>query len=121
MFSSIALADEPAASAVNSGEPSPYASMAPLLLIVVVFYFLLIRPQQKKIRDHETMVKSLRRGDKVVTGGGMIGIIHKIDGDDILVLEIADEVRVRVLRDTISHVLSKPVAGDNDNKADNAA
>lgn len=96
-----------------AGEPSVLMSVLPLLLIFVVFYFLLIRPQQKRLRDHNTLVKSLKRGDKVVTAGGVIGTIHKID-EDVLVVEIAPEVRIRVIRETISHLVSKtPVANDN--------
>lgn len=88
-----------------------------MLMMVAVFYFFLIRPNQKKIRDHEDMVKALRRGDKVITAGGVIGVISKIEDDNILVLEVAENVKIRVLRDTISNVMNKTVA--NDNKADN--
>ena len=115
MANSTLVADKPADTAATA-EASPYTSMAPLLLIVVVFYFLLIRPNQKKIKEHETMLKALRRGDKVVTGGGVIGVIQKMEGDDILVIEVAHDIKIRVMRDTISQVVSKTVA--NDNKAD---
>lgn len=99
-----------------AGEPSPILSMMPLLFIFVVFYFLLIRPQQKKLREHDGMVKAIQRGDKIVTAGGIIGVVHKLD-DDVIVLEIAQDVRVRVLRETISHVLAKAGVA-NDNKTD---
>lgn len=88
----------------------------PLLLIIVVFYFLIIRPNQKKIKEHDDMVKNLRRGDKVVTAGGVVGVISKIEDDNIIILEVAENVKIRVLRDTISTVMAKTVA--NDNKAD---
>jgi preprotein translocase subunit YajC len=82
-------------------------SFLPLVLIFVVFYFLLIRPQQKKLKEHKGMLEALRRGDRVVTGGGIIGTIVKINADDELVVEIAEGVRVRVLRSTINLVLAK--------------
>ncbi len=100
-----------------AGEPSIIMSVLPLLLIFVVFYFLLIRPQQKRVREHDDFVKTLKRGDKVVTAGGVIGTISKVD-EDVLVIEIAPEVKIRVVRDTVSHLVSKtPVANDNKSEA----
>ena len=86
----------------------------PLILIFVVFYFLLIRPQQKKVKQHREMVNQLRRGDRVVTGGGIIGTIAKVINDQEVSVEIADGVRVRVARGTIADVVSKsgPAAGE---------
>jgi preprotein translocase subunit YajC len=83
-------------------------ALLPLVLIFVVFYFLLIRPQQKKVKQHQSMVQALRRGDKVVTGGGIIGTVAKIVSDSELAVEIAEGVRIRVVRSTISEVLTKP-------------
>jgi len=80
----------------------------PLVLIFVVFYFLLIRPQQRKAKDHRTMLDALRRGDRVVTGGGIIGTVARVDNPEEATVDIADGVRVRVLRSTITSVLSKP-------------
>jgi preprotein translocase subunit YajC len=80
----------------------------PLVLIFVVFYFLLIRPQQRKARDHRITLDALRRGDRVVTGGGIIGTVVRVDGPDEVVVDIADGVRVRVVRSTITSVVSKP-------------
>ena len=82
-------------------------SLLPLILIFVVFYVLLIRPQQKKMKEHRNMVAMLRRGDKVVTGGGLIGTVSKVVSDGELQVEIAEGVKVRVLRGTVSEVLSK--------------
>jgi preprotein translocase subunit YajC len=82
-------------------------SLMPLLLIFVVFYFLLIRPQQKKMKQHRDMVAGLKRGDRVLTAGGIIGSVVKVEDAELLV-EIAKDVRVRVARSTISDVLSKP-------------
>ena len=80
----------------------------PLVLIFVVFYFLLIRPQQRKAKDHKTMLDALRRGDRVVTGGGIIGTVARVDNPEEVTVDIADGVRVRVLRSTITSVLAKP-------------
>lgn len=82
-------------------------SLAPLVLIFAVFYFLLIRPQQKKMKEHREMLSAVRRGDKVVTGGGIIGTVSKVVSDDELQVEIADGVRIKVARGTIASVQSK--------------
>ncbi len=80
----------------------------PLILIFVVFYFLLIRPQQRKAKDHRTMLDALRRGDRVVTGGGIVGTVNKVVSPEEVLVDIAEGVRVRVLRSTITSVLQKP-------------
>lgn len=87
--------------------------LMPFVLIAVVFYFLLIRPQQKRQKDHKQMVANLRRGDRVVTAGGIIGTVSKVPSDTELVVEIAEGVKVKVARATISEVLRKtePAAG----------
>jgi preprotein translocase subunit YajC len=92
----------------------------PLVLIFVVFYFLLIRPQQKKMREHRDMLGSVKRGDRVVTGGGIIGLVTKVIGDSELQVEIADGVRVRVAKSTISNILARneAVKGGKDDDAD---
>ena len=82
-------------------------SFIPIILIFVIMYFLLIRPQQKKIKEHKNMVENLRRGDQVLTQGGIIGKITKVkDGEEIEV-EVAKDVKVSVIRSTIVNVLSK--------------
>jgi preprotein translocase subunit YajC len=83
----------------------------PLVLIFVVFYFLLIRPQQRKAKDQKAMLDALRRGDRVVTGGGIIGTVVRADNPEEVTVDIADNVRVRVVRSTITSVLSKPDPG----------
>ncbi len=83
------------------------ASFLPLILIFAIMYFLLIRPQQKKVKDHQAMVEALRRGDQVVTQGGMIGKVAKVKDDGEIEVEIADGVKVRVVKATIAQVLSK--------------
>jgi len=80
----------------------------PLILIFVVFYFLLIRPQQRKAKDQKNMLGALRRGDRVVTGGGIIGTVARVDNPEEVVVDIAENVRVRVVRSTITTVLAKP-------------
>ena len=80
--------------------------IAPLVLIFIVFYFLLIRPQQRKLKEHRDMVAAVRRGDVVVTAGGIIGKVAKVD-DQELTIEIADGVRVRIVRSTIGDVRSR--------------
>jgi preprotein translocase subunit YajC len=83
----------------------------PLVLIFVVFYFLLIRPQQKKQKDHRSMLEALRRGDRVVTGGGIIGTVNRVTGNEEVEVDIAQGVRVRVLRSTITSVLARTDPG----------
>jgi preprotein translocase subunit YajC len=80
----------------------------PLVLIFVVFYWLLIRPQQKKAKEHRATLEALRRGDRVVTGGGIIGTVARVDSAEEVTVDIADGVRVRVVRSTITSVLAKP-------------
>lgn len=87
-----------------------FTSLLPIILIVVVFYFLLIRPQQKKVKQHREMVSALRRGDKIVTAGGLIGTVTKVVNDTEAMVELAEGVRVRVVRHTIQEVLSKTEA-----------
>jgi preprotein translocase subunit YajC len=80
----------------------------PIVLIFVVFYFLLIRPQQKKAKDHKTLLGNLRRGDRVVTGGGIIGTVARVNpNDDEVAVDIAEGIRVKVVRSTISTVLAR--------------
>lgn len=81
--------------------------LLPLVLIFVVFYFLLIRPQQKKAKEHRETLANLRRGDKVVTNGGLIGTITRVPNDAELIVEIAEGVKVKVLRGMIAESLSK--------------
>lgn len=79
----------------------------PLILIFGIMYFLLIRPQQKKMKEHQAMVSGLRRGDQVVTQGGIVGKVVKVKDDGEVEVEVADGVKVRVIQSTIATVLSK--------------
>ena len=83
------------------------ASFVPLILIFAIMYFLLIRPQQKKVKEHNAMVKAVRRGDQVVTQGGLIGKVTKVKEDNELEVEIAAGVKVRVVQSTLADVRSK--------------
>ncbi len=89
-----------AAAAAPAGD-NLFTSLVPLVLIMIIFYFLLIRPQQKKLKEHKAMVDGTKKGDSVVTGGGIIGKVSNVK-DDILTVEIADGVKVKVKRDTIT-------------------
>ena len=84
-----------------------FESLLPLVLIFVVFYFLLIRPQQKKVKAHRQMLNVVKRGDRVLTGGGIIGTVTRVKDNDELVVEIADGVKINVMRGTLSDVLNR--------------
>ncbi len=79
----------------------------PLILIFGIMYFLLIRPQQKKVKEHAAMVEALRRGDQVITQGGLIGKVVKVKEDNEIEVELAEGVKVRVVQSTIAQVVSK--------------
>lgn len=83
-------------------------SLAPLLLMFIIFYFLLIRPQQKKTKEHREMVQNLKKGDRIITGGGIYGRITGMD-DTTLTVEIADKVRVKITRGNVQGLV--PTAG----------
>jgi preprotein translocase subunit YajC len=84
---------------------SGFAQFVPLILIFVIFYFFLIRPQQKKIKEHKIMISALKRGDKVVTSGGIIGEIEKVHDDDKVDLNISDNVTVQIIKSTVQSLL----------------
>lgn len=84
------------------------ASLIPLILVFLIMYFLLIRPQQRKLKEHQAMVAALRRGDQVVTSGGIVGRVTRVkEGENEVEIEIAPNVNVRVVRSTIQSVVSK--------------
>ncbi|MCU0911861.1 MAG: preprotein translocase subunit YajC [Rhodobacteraceae bacterium] len=95
------------AQAAGGGAGSAFASFIPLILIFAIMWFLLIRPQQKKMKEHQAMVAGVRRGDEVVTQGGLVGKVTKVKDDGELEVEIAPNVKVRVIRHTIAQVVSK--------------
>jgi len=79
----------------------------PLILIFIIFYFFLIRPQQKRVKDHKTMVEGLKRGDEVITSGGIIGIVERVMEDDRIEVLIGESTRVQIIRSTITSLLKK--------------
>ena len=93
-----------------SGSGSGFAQFIPLILIFVIFYFFLIRPQQKRAKEHKAMVAALKRGDEVVTSGGIVGKVERILGEDKLDLSISENVTVQVVQSTIQSILNKPDA-----------
>ena len=88
---------------------SGFAQFVPLILIFVIFYFFLIRPQQKKVKEHKAMVVALKRGDEVITSGGIVGKVERILGDDKVDILISENVTVQVVQSTIQGLSSKPV------------
>ncbi|WP_273523568.1 preprotein translocase subunit YajC [Rhodosalinus sediminis] len=84
-----------------------FAQLLPLILIFAIMYFLLIRPQQKRVKEHQKMVEALRRGDQVVTQGGLIGKVTKVKDDNEIEVEVSENVRVRVVKNTVAQVLNK--------------
>lgn len=89
-------------------------SMAPLMIMLVIFYFLLFRPQQQKVKVHQEMLGNIRRGDRIVTNGGLMGVVTKVTSDHELQVEIAEGVKVRIVRSMIADVPSKPEAANKD-------
>ncbi|MBD74427.1 MAG: preprotein translocase subunit YajC [Rickettsiales bacterium] len=87
-------------------QPSMIFSFMPLILIFIIFYFLLIRPQQKRAKEHKALLESIKRGDEILTGGGIIGKVLKADQTELIV-EISTKVNVKVLRSTVADVLKK--------------
>ena len=94
--------------AQDAGAAAAFTSFVPLILIFLIMYFLLIRPQQKKVKEHQAMVAALRRGDRVVTQGGLLGKVTRVkEGDAEIEVEIAPNVKVQVVRSTVAQVVSK--------------
>ena len=89
------------------GDGSLLTQLLPFVLIFVIMYFLILRPQQKRVKQHAEMVKNVRRGDTVVTSGGLVGKVTKVIDDDQIEVEVADEVRVRQMRSMIADVRAK--------------
>ena len=87
---------------------SGFAQFVPLILIFVIFYFFLIRPQQKKVKEHKAMVSALKRGDEVVTSGGIVGKVEKVYEDDKIDLFISENVTVKVVKSTIQALTNTP-------------
>jgi preprotein translocase subunit YajC len=91
----------------GAGGNNMVVQFLPLILIIVIMYFLILRPQQRKVKLHQEMIKALRRGDTVVTNGGLVGKVTKVVDDDQIEVEISDGVRVRQMRAMVTEVRAK--------------
>ena len=91
----------------SGGFGSTFGSLVPLLLIFLIMYFIIIRPQQKKAKEHKLMVEALKRGDQVLTQGGIIGKVSKIKDDNEIEVEISSNTKVRIVRSTVVNVINK--------------
>tara|TARA_Y100000590_G_scaffold225454_1_gene254886 strand:- start:2735 stop:3013 length:279 start_codon:yes stop_codon:yes gene_type:complete len=88
---------------------SQFAQFIPLILIFVIFYFFLIRPQQKKVKEHRLMVQNLKRGDEIITSGGIIGTVERVFDDDRIEVKVSNDVNVQVIKNTVQSHLKKEV------------
>ena len=97
-----------------------FAMLVPLIMIMAVFWFLLIRPQQKRAKEHQELIRGIRRGDVVATSGGMIGKVARVVDDNEVLLEVADNVRMRFQKQAISELRAKgePVAAESDDSVE---
>jgi preprotein translocase subunit YajC len=107
MFISPAFAQGSIFGSGAGGDSGMLMSLLPFALIFVIMYFLILRPQQKRVKQHQEMVKNVRRGDTVITNGGLIGKVTKVIDDDQIEIEIADDVRIRQMRQMVADVRAK--------------
>tara|TARA_Y100000591_G_C21625306_1_gene589961 strand:- start:261 stop:545 length:285 start_codon:yes stop_codon:yes gene_type:complete len=84
-----------------------FAQFIPLILIFIIFYFFLIRPQQKRVKEHKAMVQGLKRGDEIITSGGIIGVVDRVLEDDRIEVTLADNVKVQIIKNTVTSLLKK--------------
>ncbi|MBC34254.1 MAG: preprotein translocase subunit YajC [Rickettsiales bacterium] len=97
----------PAFAQTAAQQPSMLASFIPLILIFLIFYFLLIRPQQKKQKEHKILLSQIKRGDQILTSGGIVGKVMKVDSEEKLTVEISQNVNVVIYRSTVADVINK--------------
>lgn len=114
MFISPAFAQAAPGAAAPTAMQSMMSTLMPLVLIFVIFYFLLIRPQMTARKKHQEMISNVRRGDVVVTAGGMVGKVTKVLENDEVMVELADNVTVKVVKSTLTDVRTKPQPAAND-------
>lgn len=112
-MSTLIIATTLAAAAAPGGGAAFFIQIAPLLFIFVIFYFLMIRPQQRRMKQHQATISAVKKGDEVVTAGGIRGKVTKVSDDEVEV-EIAQGTRVRIVKSTLSHVLTKNAKPAND-------
>jgi preprotein translocase subunit YajC len=105
-MSTSTIATSLASAAAPSGSAAFFVQILPLLFVFVIFYFLMIRPQQRRMKEHQATIGAVQKGDEVVTAGGVRGKVTKV-GDDEVEVEIAQGVKVRIVKSTLSHVLGK--------------
>lgn len=103
MFATPAYAQAAGSAAASGGATAFFVQMMPLVLIFIIFWFLLIRPQQQRMKQHRAMIEAVKKGDSVVTGGGLIGKVTKVEGDTVEV-EIATGVKVKAVKGTLTDV-----------------
>jgi len=115
----IGIAFAMAADGASAGQASGFTALLPMIIIFAIFYFLLIRPQQKKAKEHRTMIDNLKQGDRVITSGGIYGRITNVNDPDTITLEIADRVRVKCLRHNVSVLLNEQSPVPKSGRADN--
>ena len=101
------------AAAAPNGGAAFFVQILPLLLVFVIFYFLMIRPQQRRMKEHQATIAAVQKGDQVITAGGIRGKVTKV-GDDEVEVEIAQGIKVNIVKSTLSHVLSKNAKPAND-------
>src|SRR5437764_13967712 len=106
-----------AQSGLFGGDSSMIVQFMPLILIIVIMYFLILRPQQQKVKQHQAMIKALRRGDTVVTNGGLVAKVTKVVDDDQIEVEIADGGRLRQMRTMVSDLRAKGEPGKDESAA----
>lgn len=113
MFESPAYAQAANGAAASGGGAAFFIQMVPLLAIFVIFWFLLIRPQQRRMKAHQAKITAVQKGDQVVTGGGLVGKVTKVE-DDHVEIELAPQMRVRAVKSTLSDVVSTRSKPAND-------
>jgi len=103
------------------GAPDIFMSMLPIVLIFGVFWFFLIRPQQKRAKEHREALNNIRRSDRIITNGGLVGTVTRVnDGDDLLTVEIAENVKVQIVKTMVAEVRAKgePIVANTDKKSE---
>jgi preprotein translocase subunit YajC len=113
ILSSLTIAAAAAPGAAPSGGAAFFMQMAPLLLIFVVFYFLLIRPQNKRMKEHRAQIDAVKKGDRVVTGGGLLGKVTKVDDSEVEI-ELAQGIKVKAVKSTLTQVIDPTAKPAND-------
>ena len=107
---SVVVVEEPTSGFLSFAQDSTLMNFAPLVLIFLIFYFLLIRPQVKKQKEQQALINSVKKGDKVIIAGGIVGTFIKEESSDVVEIELSKDVKVKALKQTITSIISKPTA-----------